>query len=549
MEDIKLQILKILSENSKKMWRKLITPPQQEYLDSIYNGYSTSIQCKLLYENKERPSCVVCDGALKLLRNTTCSTKCREIYMKNIGHDRMAIMKEKIIEQYGVENVMQYPEFVDKAKKSKIEKYRDVVSPRQKEISKQNAAKLNSVGRETMFKKYGVHNPSQIEGHYKKSKQTLLDRYGVEHPSKIQEIVDKKRIERIGRLTDILPNNITFIGLINPPELLQELYENPNDRIKFQCSIHNSIEEIPTETFKYRIREYGSPCGLCSDISTAYSHKEKEIYNFLKANTSFKIIENDRTLIHPYELDIVIPEKKVAIEFCGLYWHNDKRKDKKYHYDKLQMCRQIGYRLITIFEDEWDYKQEIVKQRLLYKLGVFDKTLWARKCIVKEISNKEAKEFNNKYHIQGHINSSIRYGLYYNEELVSLMMFSKPNISKGKNKGLELTRFATSCNVVGAAGKLFNYFIKKHNPETIFSFCDLRWNTGEVYNKIGMTLVGETPINYWYIKGNSRIHRFSLRKKKDEDKNISEKKLRDLQGWHRIWDCGNYKFVWNREAD
>jgi hypothetical protein len=547
MENIKLQILKLLSENNKKMWGKIISPCQQEYLDSIYSGYQTFIQCKLLFENKERPSCVICNGPLKLLRNETCSTKCREINMKNNGHDRMAIIKEKMIEKYGISNIMQNSDFTTKAINTKIEKYGEAISPKQRENLEKNAIILNQKGKETILAKYGVSNPSQIKGHYEKTKATLMERHGVDHPSKLPDIIENNRQRRINNLKDILPNTISFIGLHIAPDFLIKKYDNPNDRIKFHCSIHDNEEELATETFKYRIRTFGNPCSKCSHISTSYSHKEKEIFNFIKDNTNLEILENDRKLIYPYELDIVVPEKKLAIEFCGLYWHSDRRKNKKYHYEKLQKCKNIGYNLITIFEDEWDHKSDIVKTRILYKLGMCDKTIWARKCKIKEVPNDMAMEFNNKYHIQGHINSSIKYGLFFNEELVALMMFAKSNISKGKGTGMELTRFTTSCNVVGAAGKLFKHFLKTNNPETVFSYSDLRWNTGNVYKQIGMTFVGETRINYWYVLGNKRIHRFGLRKSINENKNMSEFELRDSEGWLRIWDCGNEKYIWNKE--
>ena len=73
------------------------------------------------------------------------------------------------------------------------------------------------------------------------------------------------------------------------------------------------------------------------------------------------MIENDRELIAPYELDIVIPEIKLSIEFNGVYWHSCFYKDKNYHLIKTELCEKFGYRLIHIFEDEWN---EITKEKL-----------------------------------------------------------------------------------------------------------------------------------------------------------------------------------------
>lgn len=50
----------------------------------------------------------------------------------------------------------------------------------------------------------------------------------------------------------------------------------------------------------------------------------------------------------------MIPNLHLAIEFNGSFWHNSDVKDKFYHYNKFQKCLQKGYRLIHIWEDEWD---------------------------------------------------------------------------------------------------------------------------------------------------------------------------------------------------
>lgn len=63
-----------------------------------------------------------------------------------------------------------------------------------------------------------------------------------------------------------------------------------------------------------------------------------------------------------------------------------------------------------------------------------------------------------------------------------------------------------------------------------------------MYYKLGFSLEKETSPNYWYVKGVKRIHRFALRKKPDESKEIPEWVLRMQEGYTRIWDCGNLKF-------
>jgi G:T-mismatch repair DNA endonuclease (very short patch repair protein) len=294
---------------------------------------------------------------------------------------------------------------------------------------------------------------------------------------------------------------------------------------------------------------------LCVECCKHFSQAERDLSNYIKS-LGFVVVENDRTIIKPLELDIVIPEKKIAIEYCGLFWHGEtKGKHNKYHLNKLGKCESEGYRLITIFEDEWANKQDIVKSRLKYILGQGGRTVYARQCVVKEISPKIANTFINKYHLQGSTGSSIKLGLHHNGELIAVMTFAKPSISKGKksfNDIYELSRFCSSCQVVGGASKLLSHFKKNYEWNEIFTFADLRWSEGNLYKQIGFNHTGETKPNYWYFNtqklGVSRKHRFNYRKDRlpslfgNVDMSMTEWQIMQSQGFDRIWDCGNLRY-------
>jgi hypothetical protein len=128
------------------------------------------------------------------------------------------------------------------------------------------------------------------------------------------------------------------------------------------------------------------------------------------------------------------------------------------------------------------------------------------------------------------------------------MTFSHGNISKG-SKNIEniweLNRFCSNYNyhIPGIASKILSYFKKNYEWKEIFSYADRRWSDGNLYYKLGFELDLTTKPNYWYVKGLNRIHRFTLRKKSEEPKDIPEWVLRSKEGYHRIYDCGHYKFV------
>lgn len=294
----------------------------------------------------------------------------------------------------------------------------------------------------------------------------------------------------------------------------------------------------------------GYRCPRCTNVGTSY--QETDLLSCIKSIYDGEIIDRSKTIISPYELDIVIPDKKIAIEYCGLYWHSElSGKDRKYHLSKLELCNEKGYRLITIFEDEWLSNKDLVISRLKNILSLDNERIYARQCTVKEITVTEAKKFCNENHLQGYNGSNIKLGLFYNDELVSVMTFSKPSISKGgknRNRNIwELQRFCSKrgITVVGGASKLLKYFERTYDWIQIFSYADRRWSNGNLYEKLGFDFDKYTVLNYWYFKSNKleRIHRFALRKQPYESKNKTEWELRQDEGYNRIWDCGNIKYI------
>jgi len=330
--------------------------------------------------------------------------------------------------------------------------------------------------------------------------------------------------------------------------LLSKQYINSHSKVDFICpqGHHNKIAVYSWKN--------GQRCGEC--FRGGISKIEVEIYNFI--HQSFPdASHNDKSIIFPLELDIVIPSKKVAIEYCGLYWHSELLgKTKNYHLNKLNKAKEQGYRLITIFEDEYLNHKEVVLDRLKIILGVSNSTkVNARDCTIKEIDTKVARIFCDTYHLQGYGNSNVKLGAYLNNQLLSVMTFSKPSVAKGTKSSddntYELNRFCSKIgyNIRGIASKLLTHFNRNYKPSSIISYADKRWSDGNLYKMLGFKHTHDSDPNYWYIKQDRRIHRFNFRKNVLKDKlekfdpSISEWKNMVNNGYNRIWDCGNMKFV------
>ncbi len=297
-------------------------------------------------------------------------------------------------------------------------------------------------------------------------------------------------------------------------------------------------------------------CPSCNKDKTKSSY-EYEIIDFLKSHIQTNIVHSHRVYINGikyYELDIFLPEYKYAIEFNGLYWHseNNGNKDKQYHLNKTSLCNNKNIQLIHIFSNEWLHNKEIIKSLILAKLGIFKQRIYARKCIVKEISTIEKDQFLEINHRQGKDKSSVKLGLYYDNSLVSVMTFGKRQISR-KNV-LEMIRYCTKCyvQIIGGASKLFSYFRTNYwKGEDIYSYADRRWSNGRLYDKLGFTLSHISSPNYWYTKDyNTLCHRVSFQKHKLKDKleifnsDLTEWENMKLNNYDRIWDCGNYVYVY-----
>jgi len=278
------------------------------------------------------------------------------------------------------------------------------------------------------------------------------------------------------------------------------------------------------------------------------SFKELELYNFIKSIYNGQIIQSYRDGL---EIDIYLPELKIGFEFNGLYWHSELFKDKNYHLDKTKHFNKRDIRIIHIWEDDWSDRRDILESQIKNWIGLTDNKIYGRKCVIKEIDDvSEYRNFLNNNHIQGYVSASLKIGLYYNDELVSLMTFDH---FEGRKKMLDsewnLSRFCNKINtsVIGGASKLISYFNKTYKPTRVISFADKSWSTGNLYTNLGFYIKNITYPNYSYIVNKNRSNKQKWTKKKlikmGYDKNLSESKImEDNLGSYKIFDCGQIKF-------
>lgn len=339
-----------------------------------------------------------------------------------------------------------------------------------------------------------------------------------------------------------------FKDYLKKCDCVLERYDPETKRVTFTCNkCHTTNTFVRSLLDRYdRTNDYK----ICHTCNSKYSSKpEQDILDYIKTIYSGSILSRDRQLLAGVELDIVIPDKKLAIEYDGLYWHNENVVPWDYHVKKTNQCEERSYQLIHIFEDEWQHKKEIVKSRISGLLGKNDR-IFARKCEVRQVDSKTTTEFLNDCHIQGACSGKYHYGLYYENELVSLMTFGKSRFAKDE---FELLRFCNRLytNVVGGASRLLKHFLKEH-PEikSLTSYADRRWSKGNLYESIGFKKVHVTDPAYFYIVDRIRENRVKYQKHKlvangfDVDK--TEHEIMKERGYFRIYDCGTVKYQMTR---
>jgi hypothetical protein len=513
---------------------------------------------------KEDLLCSVC-GKIKKINSSLgipdfCSVKCsrgqsvektKKTCLEKYGVDNPAKTKlskdkykETCLRKYGVESYNSTEDSKNKSKETCLEKYGTDSYIKTKDFKDKS--------KETCLEKYGVDSFNSTKESKDKIKETCLEKYGVDSFSKTEEF-KRKVIENTHILNQELFNNKEYI-IKNFLDKDQRFMAKEFSKF-FNTSEVNSYTKINQLGIKYQ--KYKGK-----------SLMEKEIIQFIKEIYSGEIITNTRKVISPLELDIFIPEHNLAIEFNGLYFHSygknnisdmqgDINYQKNRHLIKTNLCESKNINLLHINEDEWlnSNKQEIWKSIIRNKLKLNTNKIFARKTIIKEVSTTEARIFLDKNHIQGAgAIGKIKLGLYYNNDLVSLMTFGIPRFNKEAQ--FELIRFCSDLNtsIVGGAQKLFKYFQKNINVENkkIISYANRRFAYihNNIYKTLGLIEQEKTNPNMFIIDKNNIVwprqkfqkHKLSKIPDFNFNENLTATQNKIENGYRILWDSGNLKF-------
>jgi len=502
-----------------------------------------------------------------------CSYKCL-----NSSKEVQDKKRKTCLTNYGVESPLQSKKIKEKFEKTCSKKH-GVKNPFQSE-------KIRKKCRQTFLKKYGVDNPSKLKEFQEKQEQTCLKNHGVKHPSQSKQIREKQEQTCLKNHGVKNPSQSKQIrekqeqtcfknhGVNNPMrnKEIQELCHNSR-RITFYNNLINSTRLKELVTPNFILKEYTDctdkslswiclkcqtifednlingkipRCPTCYPIKEGTSRSEQEIWEFIKS-LNIKVSKHDHSILNRKELDILIPSHNLAIELNGLYWHSELggNTPPNYHLNKMLECQEKGIQLIHIFEDEWIEKRSIVESIIKSKLNLITNKIPARKCIIQKVDKKQAFNFLNNNHLQDYIDGN-HLGLFFNGILVSILTYGTPRFNT--NYETEIYRFCNKNDLIVQGG--LSRLISHINAKSILTYVDRRYGNGKSYLKVGFRLINISTPNYFYMKNYSkRESRLNYQKHKLKDKmkifdeNLTEWQNMQLNGYDRIWDCGNYCFI------
>jgi len=463
----------------------------------------------------------------------------KSLYTKEKKAEIQNKTQDTLIKKYGVKNAGQLP----KAKENHKLLYKN----------KKKVNQINERAANTKKARYGDKNYNNRS----KSQKTCLDKYGVLNPMQNSQIAKKsaKKRKSLYDPTKVLPNNYHRI--------IQNIKNDFNLEVLTPIEEYTGVASRPKWEFRcidcghhfVKRFDYSSlpRCLVCHPSPVFYKSKQElEILEFVKSKYSGNVVSGDRSIIPPFEVDIFVPKKKFAIEYCGLYWHSESSsgKGRLYHQKKMTMLQEKGIELLTVFSDEYESRKSVVERIVSNRLGNTDTVYNARQCDIVSISKNDARLFHDDNHVQGYCkNSSTHLGLKANDNLVMVMSFRLT-----ESDCWELVRMSSLGRVRGGATKLFKYFVEKYDPFLVKTFADLRWSQGQVYEVMGFQLDGEVPpMQSYVIDYSRRVSKRSFSKSKlvenGHNPNQSEWEILQGIGIDRIWDCGKKRFVWKQNFE
>lgn len=511
--------------------------------DNLYQKY--------IEENKSRKECSEIFGCSEALIK-----KRLKIYEITKGPKSIGEVRTKnIMEKYGVRSTSQIKEVAEKIANTK------------KNWTEEQKKKASDNYKKTMNERYGVSNAAYLDTNYfknvskeeaKEFQEKRVKTFKENYNEEVRNKRYKTSMERYGAKT--FAETDAFKDMMREKASSRENYDILWDKDELLACI-KTFPDKPTiyELSKYlkysysivgkHIREYR----LQDYIDSKRSQPNVYWHDLILEKLGINLKYEGNIFGNAWRCDLYSEDKKIGIDINPTASHNTQfnvysRKpigivSTSYHRERAIKAEENGWLLYQIFD--WDDEDKVIIQ--LKNLFCLNERIYGRQCEVKEISSEESKIFLDKYHMQGNIGATFRYGLFYNEELVSVMTFGKSRFQKDAE--IELLRYCSKNTIVGGASKLFKYAIKNINCKSIMTYSDMSKGHGKLYEILGFRFYKYASLNGIYAPEKPTGEHLKTQEASREFKKNGEafstcKEYFNSKKWYRINDAGSKIWIW-----
>lgn len=346
-------------------------------------------------KSKDEDKCKICGKSTTFDTILTgyrkyCSTKCL-----NLDPEIRAKIENTNLERFGARGNFGRKEVSQKAiKNSQSEQGKQKRA--QTNIEKYGSAnvfgseEIKNKIKHTCQLRYNVNYASQAEKTKNNIRQTQIKHFG-DHHMRVAKAIESIKKQRLDRLNTFAINN----DCTRKRDLINEYGSG-----WYQAGIVPLIKQSGVLFVK---NEYIPKIIEYSKLTNTYTSKyERDLVDFIKTFYFDDIMTNIRTIIHPMELDIYLPNINIAIEYNGTYWHSIERGiDKGYHLRKSLRCREKDIHLIHIYEFEDFEEQKQLLKDLINGQDNYPNNDFNKNNLLDQIPNPEIIYKDNNYTIYG----------------------------------------------------------------------------------------------------------------------------------------------------
>lgn len=457
-----------------------------------------------------------------------------------------------------------------------------------KKITKEKWKEISKKSQDTYFEHTGYRNIFQNPERMKQWRKDFKEKHGVEHPLQVKEIKEKQEkttLERHGTLNFLqMPKSIKtveerygsvenmyketskksaktlkknkyqkIVDLLNIFDFDIINYDDNTKIFKLKCRKCNHEFTVKRPEITYNYKNNRRFCPKCDFKNMTFrSLQEEDLAKFITSICKDKEIKYNKKT-NGIELDISVPEMGIAFDYNGIYWHSSAAgKEMNYHINKKRIAYKAGYQLYYVWEDLWtnNIKRNIIESNIRSIFGIYEKTINASNCNIKEISieNKEFKEierFLRENDIDGNVKNAYKcFAMYYNNHLVLVSIISKTDNKLNEigenhyNYIVSRLTIKNNYNIIDGLDMILKYITNIPEFSNMLYLLNMDWNSF----KLNPVFEKNNFVNTKQVKIFCKQETNNIRKTAEETDILLED-----TGYLNFWDAGNLILAYNKQ--